>query len=81
MAVCTATVGASIDQLKNSTTVSVTSTASGSDYYRFDVAITGGAEKLNPTAACKSGAPGASVKTVAKWGLVGVVGVVSLLAL
>ena len=36
---------------------------------------------MNPTATCKAGTSGASVKTVAKWGLVGVVGAVSLLAL
>ncbi len=78
MAVCTATVGGSVD--KTTTSTSTTSTASGSDYYRFNVAVTGGAEKLNPTATCKASS-GASMKTVATWGLVGVVGVVSLLGL
>ncbi len=79
-AVCTATLGGSVD--KTTTSTSMTSTASGSDYYRFNVAVTGGADKLaNPSATCKPANSGASVKSVATWGLVGVVGVVSLLGL
>lgn len=77
-AVCTATVGGSVDD--TTTASSTTMTLSGSSYYRFDVAITGGAEKTaNPTGECRAPS-GANTKAVAMWGLVGVVGVASLLA-
>ncbi|KAL2131060.1 hypothetical protein VTI74DRAFT_5599 [Chaetomium olivicolor] len=80
-AVCTATVGGSVD--KTTTSASVTSTLSGTDYYRFDVAITGGAEKTaSPTAECKpppGSNSGASLKAAGVWGLVGSVVVSALL--
>ncbi|KAH8905744.1 hypothetical protein BR93DRAFT_968978 [Coniochaeta sp. PMI_546] len=78
-AVCSATVGGSVD--KTSTSTSTTTTISGTDYYRFDVAITGGAEKTaNPTAcAAKSGAAGLSTKAVAVWSLIGAIGVAGFL--
>ncbi len=78
-AVCTATLGGSVD--KTTTSATTTGTLAGTHYYRFDVAITGGAEKAaNPTAQCKStSASWASTKAVVMWGLVGVVGVASLL--
>jgi hypothetical protein len=80
-AVCTTTTGVSLDG--TTTTESGTVTLSGSTYYRYDVAITGGAEKtVSPTAECKP-APtrtsGASTKAVAMWGLFGIVGAASLL--
>ncbi|KAG7286260.1 hypothetical protein NEMBOFW57_008568 [Staphylotrichum longicolle] len=71
-AVCSATVGGTVDN--KSTFISSTTTMSGSDYYRYDVAITGGAEKTaNPSAQCKppSSPSGASMKAVGVWGLVG----------
>lgn len=78
-AVCSATIAGTVD--KTSTTASTVSTAAGTDYYRFDVAITGGAEKTaNPTAcATKSGAAGLSTKAVAVWSLLGAIGVAGLL--
>jgi hypothetical protein len=83
-AVCAATLGGTVEG--HSTTDSTTMTLSGTDYYRYDVAITGGAEKTaTATAQCKaptpSGNAGASTKAVAMWGLVvGAAGVASLLA-
>ncbi|KAK3901527.1 hypothetical protein C8A05DRAFT_34800 [Staphylotrichum tortipilum] len=75
-AVCSGTVGGVVNGV--TTSAAVSGTISGTDYYRFDVAITAGAEKTaNPTGQCK--ASGASTKAVAMWGLVGVVGVASLL--
>lgn len=81
-AVCSATVGGTVDN--KSTFVSTTTTMSGADYYRYDVAITGGADKTaNPTGQCKPAASnpasGASMKAVGIWGLIGVLGVASLL--
>jgi len=77
-AVCSASVGGNVG--RTTTATSATSTVAGTSYVRFDVAITGGAEKLaNPTAQCKAPSSGASTKAVAVWGLVGVVGVASLL--
>lgn len=80
-AVCSATVGGTVDN--KSTFISTTTTMSGpNDYYRYDVAITGGAEKTaNPSAQCKppSSPSGASMKAVGMWGLVGCVCVASLL--
>jgi len=80
-AVCTATLGGAV--AGTTTSASVSGTLSGTDYYRFDVAITAGAEKTaSPTGQCgAAGAKGsgASTKAVAMWGLVGVVGVASLL--
>ncbi len=77
-AVCSATIGGSVD--KTSTAVSTTVTESGTDYYRYDVAITGGAEKTaNPTTCAANGAAGLSVRAVALWGVLGAVGVVGLL--
>ncbi|KAB5549541.1 hypothetical protein GE09DRAFT_176912 [Coniochaeta sp. 2T2.1] len=80
-AVCSATFGGSVD--KTTTSASTTSTLSGTDYHRFDVAITGGAEKTaNPTACAggKSAAAGLSAKSVAVWSLLGALGVVGFLA-
>lgn len=80
-ATCTATVEATADGTKTSTQ-SVT-TLSGSDYFRFDVAITGGGDKLaNPTACAKSGAtPNLNAKNMAMWALAGVVGVAGVLSM
>ncbi|KAJ4286890.1 hypothetical protein N0V88_007834 [Collariella sp. IMI 366227] len=74
-AVCGATIGGTVDN--KSTTTSTVTTLSGSAYHRYDVTITGGAEKTaDPSAECKSGA---STKTVAMWGLLGAAGIVALL--
>ncbi|KAK4120564.1 hypothetical protein N657DRAFT_579689 [Parathielavia appendiculata] len=85
-AVCTAMIGGSVD--KTTTSASLSTTISGADYYRFDVAITGGAEKTaSPSAQCNAppasgpSGSGASTKAVAIWGLIGVVGVASLFGL
>ncbi|KAK4096696.1 hypothetical protein N658DRAFT_501265 [Parathielavia hyrcaniae] len=84
-AVCSATIGGSVDG--TTTSESITTTLSGTDYYRYDVAITGGADKTaNPTAECPAPSPapgqsGASTKAVAMWGMVGAAGVTSLLGL
>ncbi|KAK5657208.1 hypothetical protein OQA88_3266 [Cercophora sp. LCS_1] len=95
-AACTATIGGNVQG--TSTTVSVSTTYTGARVYKYDVTITGGAEKTaspKPTcAAAPSGngngggsgsgtgsQSGASVKGVAVWGLVGLVGVVSAFGL
>ncbi|KAK4464943.1 hypothetical protein QBC42DRAFT_294589 [Cladorrhinum samala] len=77
-AVCTATVDLSLDKERSSTNTVLT--LSGSSYYRYDVAITAGAEKLaSPTGQCQpASGSGASTKAVALWTLVGVVGLASL---
>ncbi|KAK4164364.1 hypothetical protein QBC43DRAFT_50025 [Cladorrhinum sp. PSN259] len=70
-AVCSGTIGGSVD--KTTTSVSTTVTYTGASYRRYDVAITAGAEKTaSPSAECKAaGSSGASTKGVAVWGLVG----------
>jgi hypothetical protein len=78
-ATCTATIKATISGTVVSTAVA--ETLSGSTYYRFDVEITGGAEKTaNPTGTCgaKSAATSLSVKNMAIWALAGVIGAVSI---
>jgi hypothetical protein len=77
-AVCTVTLSASA--AGTSTSTQSTATNSGSAYYRFDVAITGGAEKTaNPTA-CPAGnaAAGFNKKAVALWGLTAALGTVGV---
>lgn len=81
-AICTVTLGGSLN--KDTTSRSATTTYSGSRVWRYDVAITAGAEKLASPAACTSkpasnSNSGASVKGVTVWGLVGAVGVGLLL--
>lgn len=69
-AICTATVSVSVDG--TSTAITTTSTMDGTDYHRFDVAITGGAEKTAaPTGECaaKSGAIGRGLKAREGWAL------------
>ncbi|KAK3331377.1 hypothetical protein B0H66DRAFT_546418 [Apodospora peruviana] len=75
---CTGTVGGGVDGTSTSTQTQWVATAGGvgpSAYKRFDVAITGGAEKTaTATAECKSAAPGntaLSTRVMALWGLVG----------
>ncbi|KAK4101263.1 hypothetical protein N658DRAFT_426032 [Parathielavia hyrcaniae] len=80
VAVCSATLAGEVDG--TTTAVSDTLTLSGTNYHRYDVAITGGAEKTaNPAAECTPGGSGASTKAVAMWGVAGAVGVASLLGL
>ncbi|KAH7411394.1 hypothetical protein BKA64DRAFT_380420 [Cadophora sp. MPI-SDFR-AT-0126] len=73
-ATCTATIGGEVDGKK--TTTSATSTLSGFNYYRYDVAITGGAEKTaSATATCAPGKNAGtflSAKTMMVWALAGV---------
>lgn len=68
---CTATVSVSVDG--TSTALKTTVTLSGTDYHRFDVAITGGAEKTAaPTGECgasTSGAVGSALKAREGWAL------------
>ena len=70
----TATIGGEVDGKK--TTTSVASTLTGASYYRFDVAITGGAEKTaSATATCapgKNAGTSLSAKTMMVWALAGV---------
>lgn len=75
-AVCTGTLGGSIG--KETTSAVVTTIYTGTNMYRYDVAITGGAEKTaNPTACAApktdSGAA-EGVRGVGVWGVVGAVG-------
>lgn len=74
-ATCTAT--AKVTASTSSTSTTSTETLSGTDYYRFNVAITGGAEKTaSPAATCSStkasAATSFSSKKVAIWALAGV---------
>lgn len=81
-AVCTATAAVSADKTKTSS--STVSTITGTRYRRFDVEITGGAEKTkNAVATCAKPGAAASLnsKTMAIWALAGVMGVASVLSL
>jgi hypothetical protein len=82
-AVCAATVGGSVD--KASTTVSSTTTYLGTNVYRHDVAITGGAEKTVSPTACAAPVKGSGaaegVKRVGVWGLVGAMGLVVVMGM
>lgn len=69
-AVCAATISVSIQG--TSTAITTTGTLDGTDYHRFDVAITGGAEKTAAaTGECqaKSGAVGSALKVREGWAL------------
>lgn len=69
-AICTATVSVSVDG--TSTAITTTATMDGTDYHRFDVAITGGAEKTAAATgecAATSGAVGRGLKTREAWAL------------
>ncbi|KAG4443843.1 hypothetical protein IFR05_000679 [Cadophora sp. M221] len=81
-AVCSVTVGGEVDGTK--TTTSSVTTAAGSDYYRFDVAITAGAEKTaSATGTCGGSGKSAGTTVTSKgmmvWALAGVA--TSILAL
>lgn len=79
-ATCTATVKATVGTTSSAATTAATMT--GATYYRFDVAITGGAEKtVNPTATCvakKGAAASFNTKHVMTWALAGVAGVLGM---
>lgn len=67
-AVCAATISVSLQGTSTATTT--TGTLDGTDYHRFDVAITGGAEKTAaPTGECgaRSGAVGSGLKAREGW--------------
>lgn len=69
-----------------STALSTTTTLSGTDVYRFDVSITGGAEKLaNPTGTCAAAGQSAGAmvnpKSIVLWVVAGFMGVGGLLAM
>lgn len=56
-----------------STSSSLTETLTGASYYRFDVAITGGAEKTaSPTACAKSAATNVNPRSMLVWAFAGV---------
>ncbi|KUJ13378.1 uncharacterized protein LY89DRAFT_721403 [Mollisia scopiformis] len=75
-ATCSATVEATVGTTKSA--ASTVETLSGSDYYRFDVEITGGAEKtVNPTGKCGAAA-NLNNKNLLVWALAGVIGVASI---
>ncbi|KFY64905.1 hypothetical protein V496_02935 [Pseudogymnoascus sp. VKM F-4515 (FW-2607)] len=81
-ATCTATAGGEADGTSTSATAVVTVTSP--TYYRFDVEITGGAEKTkNPAPTCSSEGAASSLntKTMAIWALTGTFGVASLLTM
>ncbi|KAE9369692.1 hypothetical protein N431DRAFT_413964 [Stipitochalara longipes BDJ] len=78
-AACTGTLKATAESSTVST--STVETLSGSDYYRFNVEITGGSEKTaNPTATCraKGAATSLNTKKMAMWALAGVIGVAGI---
>lgn len=67
-AICEATASLSVDG--TTTSMEATTTFYGSMYYRFDVAITGGADKLAAaTGECSSGAVGRGLKAGEGWAL------------
>ena len=77
-ATCTATIKATAQGTSASTTVSTatTETVTGSTYHRFDVEITGGAEKTaSATATCgkKSAAAGFDARRIGLWAMAAVV--------
>lgn len=79
---CTALLKATASTSKTSSTV--VETLTGATYYRFDVAITGGAEKTASPTACatkKGAAASVSPKKTVVWALVGVFGIAGLQAL
>ena len=81
-ATCTATAGGKAEGQSTAETVVVT--LKSPSYYRFDVAITGGAEKTknpSPTCGATSAAMSLSAKTMAIWALTGTFGVASLLTM
>lgn len=81
-ATCTATVGGAVDGTSTATTAVITVTSP--TYYRFDVEITGGAEKTqNPAATCsvEGAASSLNTNTMAIWALTGTFGVASLLTM
>lgn len=81
-ATCSGTAGGEADGTKTSWTT--VATISSPTYYRFDVEITGGAEKTkNPSATCgvKGAATSLNAKTMALWALTGTFGVASLLTM
>jgi hypothetical protein len=63
--------------------VSATETITGTSYYRYDVAITAGAEMTNSPQAtqCVNAATGLSTKTVAAYALTAMLAVSGVLAL
>lgn len=78
-----ATCSASVKGTADGTAVSTSGveTLSSADYYRFNVQITGGAEKtVNPTATCavKGAAVSINTKNVAMLALAGVIGIVNI---
>jgi hypothetical protein len=78
MAACNATVKASASG--KSTQSVVTSTATGTNVYWFDVPITAGAEKTaSPSQCSKSAASGLNMKGATALALLGAVGVTALL--
>lgn len=81
-ATCTATAGGQADGTHTSATAVVT--VASPTYYRFDVEITGGADKTkNPSPTCSSEgvATNLNAKSTAIWALAGTFGVASLLTM
>ncbi|KAI1160947.1 hypothetical protein F5B18DRAFT_471021 [Nemania serpens] len=79
-ATCTATVKGSAQGQTYSTAGVVTYTNAALRHY--DVAITGGGEKLvNPTGTCSAAAGVVNTRAVALWGLLGAIGAVGVLVL
>ncbi|OBT65066.1 hypothetical protein VE03_05264 [Pseudogymnoascus sp. 23342-1-I1] len=81
-ATCTATAGGEADGTSTSRTAVVT--VASPTYFRFDVEITGGAEKTKnpaPTCSFEGAASSLNTKTMAIWALTGTFGVASLLTM
>lgn len=80
-ATCTGTVGGSVG--KETTSAVVTNTYTGSNLFRYDVAITGGAEKTVSPTACANKDSGAAegLRRVGVWGVVGAVGLGLVMAM
>ncbi|OBT73101.1 hypothetical protein VF21_07620 [Pseudogymnoascus sp. 05NY08] len=81
-ATCVGTVGGEAAGTKTSQTALVT--IASPTYYRFDVEITGGAEKTNnpsPTCGAEGAATSLNARTMAIWALTGTFGVASILSM
>ncbi|ELR05338.1 hypothetical protein VC83_06531 [Pseudogymnoascus destructans] len=81
-ATCVGTAGGEAAGTKTSKTAVVT--IASPTYYRFDVEITGGADKTknpSPTCGAKGAATSLNAKTMAIWALTGTFGVASLLSM
>ncbi|KAI1263764.1 hypothetical protein F5Y18DRAFT_115740 [Xylariaceae sp. FL1019] len=80
-ATCTATISGSAAGQTTKTSDTVTYTGADFSAKKYDVAVTGGAEKTASASGKCNAASGFNTRAVALWGMLGAVGVVGVLAL